>query len=107
VLSVGIIGLVLYVLGILGAWFVSLVNHERSGDVADLFACCLIAFSIVHGFAESKFPFPGMNSMFLFLAVFVLTASSVAEVVPSESTIPSRDSCESPATRSVAAIAHV
>lgn len=107
VLSVGIIGLVLYVLGILGAWFVSLVNHERSGDVADLFACCLIAFSIVHGFAESKFPFPGMNSMFLFLAVFVLTASSVAEVVPSESTIPSRDSCESPVTRSVAAIAHV
>jgi exopolysaccharide production protein ExoQ len=92
VLSVGIVGLAFYTLCMLGAWFVSLANHERSGDAADLFACCLIAFSIVHGFAESKFPFPGMSSAFLFLTLFILTARSAVDPIETAATIPSRDS---------------
>lgn len=89
VLSVGLVGLALYLCWIGGAWIVSVLNYLRSRSAVDFFATALVTFSIVHGFAESKFPFPGLSSALLFMAVFIVTSRVTAPVA---ARAPSRES---------------
>ncbi len=72
VLSTGIIGLVLYLGWALSTLLVAVARHEQSQRPAELFAICLIVFSLAHGAGESKFPFTGMGSLFLFFAMVLL-----------------------------------
>lgn len=79
VLSVGLIGLALYLVWFVSGGVASAIRHEHRGRRGDLFAVCLCVFAAVHGVTESKFPGAGIGSLALFT---VLAMASVERRAP-------------------------
>jgi exopolysaccharide production protein ExoQ len=69
VLTIGVVGGVLYLLWIGAAALLAAWQHERDGRPAHIFVVCLVLFSIVHGATESKFPGAGIGGFLLFAAI--------------------------------------
>lgn len=72
VLSIGVVGLGLYLLWFFAAIAAGAARYERTGDSGMLFALCLCAFSAVHGVSESKFPGAGIGGLALFTAMLMI-----------------------------------
>jgi O-antigen ligase len=72
VLSVGLIGLTLYLAWVLTGAGVAIGRFQRSNRAAELFVVCLVVFSLVNGLAESKFPEAASGSFVLFLSLATL-----------------------------------
>ena len=72
VLATGGVGLALYLLWIGSSFYVAAGRYRKGGWLGDLFVLGMIALSLVHGFAESKFPSGGLGSFILFLGMITL-----------------------------------
>ena len=68
VLSVGLVGLLLYGSWLTAAAWKSIILHDRTGSNSDLFLAGLVVFSMVHGIAESKIPGAGFTTLLLYTA---------------------------------------
>jgi len=71
-LSVGIVGLSLYLALISTALWVALSRYRTSSRPALLFPVGLLVFAIVNGLTESKFPSAGVGSLFMFMSIAVM-----------------------------------
>ncbi|MGI9455618.1 MAG: O-antigen ligase family protein, partial [Aeoliella sp.] len=79
ILSVGIVGLTLYLLWLLSVGFTSVARYERTGVKGDLFVVSVVLFSLVHALAESKIPAPGMPTFLLFACAAAVAFQSSPE----------------------------
>lgn len=89
VLAIGGVGLGLYLTWILASMVSAQRRYERSGRTAELFAVCLLAFTLVHGASESKIPGSGMGALMQLTILAMLTikptmAQAAAAVVPAD-----------------------
>ena len=69
VLTIGFVGLALYLAWALATLLIAAVRHERSARAAELFVVCFLAFSLVHGVTESKLPSSGIAGFLLLVAM--------------------------------------
>lgn len=69
VLATGFVGMALYLAWALATLLVAAVRYERSARAAELFVVCFLAFSLVHGVTESKFPSSGLGGFLLLVAM--------------------------------------
>jgi len=72
-LAVGGVGVTLYVLWVSSSAVVAFARYEWSGRPAELFAACILIFSLVHGAAESKIPGAGIGGITCLTAMAMLT----------------------------------
>ncbi len=79
VLGTGLIGLALYLLWAVSSFFVAADRYRRARRAGDLFVLGMIVMSLVHGFAESKFPSGGMGSFFLYFSMVALATRPPSE----------------------------
>ena len=69
VLATGIVGAFLYVAWVVATGCVAGARFESQRDAANLFVVSLLAFSLVHSIAESKFPGAGVVAFYLTMAM--------------------------------------
>ena len=81
-LGLGVVGLVLYVLLLLGGVARFMAAYKLTSDPAYAFVAVLLLFSMVHGIMESAFLFPAMY-MFLINVLFA-RAAFVEESIPED-----------------------
>jgi O-antigen ligase len=72
VLAIGFVGMGLYLAWSVATMAVAAARQERSRRAAERFVVCLLAFSLVHGATESKFPSSGIGGFFLIVAMVAL-----------------------------------
>jgi O-antigen ligase len=73
ILSIGILGGLLYLTWILAVAGTAALQHERDGRPAHVFVVSLVVFSLVHGVTESKFPGAGIAGFILFTLLAAAT----------------------------------